>query len=233
MTEPTFEGAGDGWITSPDDPRLAAIWPGSVDYGDDLAFPLWVAREQVAEFAPALDVERVSYAIFGSVLPSETPGTINITRDEDVIRVYAAFRNDTGGPMPAPEVVASGIPEHLRPLSAASVEVEGLRWQLTTDGELALEEGTLEAGGTVDVTLFAAAPPGDGVPVVPEHYVAGQVLQTRALIRAGLAGGEDRTGVEEHVTVYPLDWTVKLLLRPRRGKPYFGGNRPPRTLGLP
>lgn len=67
----------------------------------------------------------------------------------------------------------------------------------------------------------------DNAPV-PEHYIAGQVLQTRALVRAGIAGSGDQTGGygEQTVTVFPLDWTVKQLLRPRRGRPYFGGRRP-------
>ena len=58
----------------------------------------------------------------------------------------------------------------------------------------------------------------------PENYVAAQVLQTRALLRAGLAGDGDRAGgYGETVTVFPMDWQVKNLLRPKRGKPSFGG----------
>lgn len=121
MTEPTFPGAGDGWITDPTDPRLVALWPGAVSYAaDDLAFPLWCAQVQCSEFAPAL-----------------------------------------------------------------------------ADGS-----------------------------AVPEHYVAGQVLQTRALVRAGYVGDNDRVGLDEQgVVVFPMDWTVKALLRPKRGLPYFGGGQ--------
>lgn len=61
---------------------------------------------------------------------------------------------------------------------------------------------------------------------VPDNYVAAQVLQTRALVRAGVTGSGDQAGgYGETVVVYPLDWTVKALLRPRRGRPYFGGGR--------
>lgn len=61
---------------------------------------------------------------------------------------------------------------------------------------------------------------------VPENYVAAQVLQTRALVAAGHTGPGDQSGsYAETVTVYPMDWTVKALLRPRRGRPYFGGRR--------
>lgn len=61
---------------------------------------------------------------------------------------------------------------------------------------------------------------------VPDNYVAAQVMQCRALVRAGIVGdGDHGGGYEETVTVFPMDWTVKALLRPRRGKPYFGGRR--------
>ena len=117
MSEPMPEGT---WITDPTDPRIGVLWPGGEDYGDDLAFPLTVARHECVEFAPAL---------------------------------------------------AEDAP-------------------------------------------------------VPAHYVAGQVLQCRALVRAGVVGSGDQTGgYAETVTLFPLDWTVKQLLRPRRGRPYFGGRR--------
>jgi len=62
---------------------------------------------------------------------------------------------------------------------------------------------------------------------VPDTYVAAQVLQARALVRVGIVGDGDRAGVGETVAVFPLDWNVKALLRPRKGKPYFGGGRTP------
>lgn len=120
MSEPTYEGRGDGWIVDAADPRLAVLWPGAADYGDDLGFPLEVARVQCEAFAPALD---------------------------------------------------------------------------------------------------PAAP-------VPENYVAAQVLETRSLVRAGVVGdGDAFGGVERTVSVFPMDWTVRAMLRPRRGRLYFGGRR--------
>lgn len=122
IAAPEYDGAGDGWITDPADPRLVVLWAGAADYGaDELPFPLYCAAVQCATFAPQL------------------------------------------------------------------------------------AEGA----------------------TVPENWVAAQVLQCRALIRAGIVGDGDRAGVGggEVVTVFPMDWTVKSLLRPRRGRPYFGGNR--------
>ena len=61
---------------------------------------------------------------------------------------------------------------------------------------------------------------------VPDNYIAAQVLQARALVRAGIVGSGDQMGEDgQTVSVFPMDWTVKLLLRPRKGKPYFGGRR--------
>lgn len=116
-----YDGTGGGWVEGPADPRLSVLWPGSEDYGDELGFPLYVARIQCETFAPAL---------------------------------------------------AEGV-------------------------------------------------------VAPVNYVAAQVLQTRALVRAGIVGDGDKAGgYGETVAVFPMDWTVKALLRPRRGRPYFGGRRP-------
>lgn len=120
MSTPSYDGYGDGWITSPDDPRLGVLWSGAIDHGDDLEFPLYIARIQCERFAPAL----------------------------------------------APDAI------------------------------------------------------------VPENYVAAQILQTRALVRSGIAGSGDQSNdYGETVTLFPMDWTVKNLLRPKRGVPYFGGRR--------
>lgn len=60
----------------------------------------------------------------------------------------------------------------------------------------------------------------DGAPV-PEPWRLAQAMQARALYRSGAAGSGDRLGLEDgpSVTVFPLDWTVKSLLRPKRGAP--------------
>lgn len=87
-------------------------------------------------------------------------------------------------------------------------------------------------GGGLDFPLYVAmiqcarfAPALAEGAVVPQNWVAAQVLQARALVRSGVAGSGDQVGVEETVAVFPMDWTVKNLLRPRRGRPYFGGRR--------
>ncbi|TDE91585.1 hypothetical protein EXU48_15680 [Occultella glacieicola] len=54
---------------------------------------------------------------------------------------------------------------------------------------------------------------------VPENWRLAQAFQARALYRSARAGSQDRLGEDGlAVTVFPMDWTVKNLLRPKRGK---------------
>ena len=71
---------------------------------------------------------------------------------------------------------------------------------------------------SAQVQCAAFAPDlGDDV-TVPVNYRHAQVLQARALYRAGMAGSNDQIGLDgQSVTVFPMDWTVKNLLRPKRG----------------
>lgn len=71
---------------------------------------------------------------------------------------------------------------------------------------------------SAQVQCAAFAPDlGDDV-TVPANYRHAQVLQARALYRAGMAGSNDQIGLDgQSVTVFPMDWTVKALLRPKRG----------------
>lgn len=55
---------------------------------------------------------------------------------------------------------------------------------------------------------------------IPETWRLAQALQARALYRASIAGSGDSIGEDGFtVTVYPMDWTVKNLLRPTAGVP--------------
>lgn len=66
---------------------------------------------------------------------------------------------------------------------------------------------------------YAPALPPDAP--IPAHYRLAQALQARALSRAGLVGsGDQMGGYGDTVTVFPMDWQVKNLLRPQQGRPY-------------
>lgn len=53
--------------------------------------------------------------------------------------------------------------------------------------------------------------------VIPDNWKLALIMQTRALWQATAVNPRDQIGEGEfQVTVYPMDWTVKNLLRPRR-----------------
>ena len=56
---------------------------------------------------------------------------------------------------------------------------------------------------------------------IPESYVLAQIRQTQNLYRASVtdAGGQIGDGESFAITVFPLDWHVKQLIRPNRGAP--------------
>lgn len=54
--------------------------------------------------------------------------------------------------------------------------------------------------------------------IAAENQFLAQIFQARALARAGYAGtdGEYYNGDGPTITMFPMDWTVKNLLRPKR-----------------
>ena len=71
------------------------------------------------------------------------------------------------------------------------------------------------------IQCVAFAPAVEGV--VPVNYRQAQLLQVRNLWQAtqkNVGGDIDAGGFS--VPVYPLDWVVKGILRPKRGVPSFG-----------
>lgn len=57
------------------------------------------------------------------------------------------------------------------------------------------------------------------VPLPEARHKLALLMQARALHRSTVAGSGDSLGGEFTVTVFPLDWTVKSLLRPTPGIP--------------
>lgn len=59
-----------------------------------------------------------------------------------------------------------------------------------------------------------------GSTTVPARWVQAQIMQARAVWRSSVAGDDNGLGAGDlTVTTFPMDWTVKNLLRPRRGRP--------------
>jgi hypothetical protein len=53
----------------------------------------------------------------------------------------------------------------------------------------------------------------------PDNWRLALIMQTRALWQASRVNEQDQIGLDgQQVTVYPMDWTVKNLLKPRSSK---------------
>lgn len=67
---------------------------------------------------------------------------------------------------------------------------------------------------------YAPAPPDGADVTIAESWRVAQVMQSRAVYRSFKAGAGDQIGGDGlAVTVFPLDWSVRQLLRPRTGRP--------------
>ena len=115
-------------------------------------------------------------------------------------------------------------------LTASNVGVVARYWPGASD----LDPGELDAllsSSAIQCDAYAPAVTSttlvDGVETevegfAPENYLHAQALQARALYRSTMAGSGDQIGIDgQAVQVFPMDWTVKLLLRPK-GRPRVG-----------
>lgn len=89
-------------------------------------------------------------------------------------------------------------------------------WPSESSGDLTdAERARLLEAARVQCEAYAPTLAVDAV--VPETHRLAQAYQARALYRSGQAGSRDQIGGDGlAVTVFPMDWTVKNLLRPRR-----------------
>lgn len=74
---------------------------------------------------------------------------------------------------------------------------------------------------TAQVQCVAYAPAVEGV--VPVNYRQGQIMQARNIwqsIKKDTSGSIGPDGLS--IPVFPMDWVVKAILRPKRGLPSFG-----------
>lgn len=72
------------------------------------------------------------------------------------------------------------------------------------------------------VIAYAPALPADAVDI-PTRYRVGQMMQVRNLWAATQVGASGELGGETYqVAPHPLDWHVKQILRPARGRPRVG-----------
>lgn len=56
--------------------------------------------------------------------------------------------------------------------------------------------------------------------IVPPNYRHGQLLQARALYTASITSQNENVGIGDYqVRVFPLDWTIRAILRPKTARP--------------
>ncbi len=97
-------------------------------------------------------------------------------------------------------------------LTPSNVTMVARYWPGAVDLDLD-ELAALLASAAVQCDAYAPQ-----VEVAPDNYLHAQCLQARALYRSTMAGSGDQIGIDgQAVQVFPMDWTVKNLLRPKRG----------------
>lgn len=87
-----------------------------------------------------------------------------------------------------------------------------VEWADRPDDDVAQE--LLDASHVACLAFLGAEP----AEVAANHKLA-ELLQARSLHRAGYVGSGNAAGGDFPVTVFPMDWTVKSLLRPQPGIP--------------
>ncbi|ARU50154.1 hypothetical protein CBR64_00105 [Cellulosimicrobium cellulans] len=95
----------------------------------------------------------------------------------------------------------------------SSLTEDELRENLEVAYEQCIDFGPLLANGRRWTTAHTGP--------TPARFAKAQKLQARALARSTYTGSNNETGLDGMtVTVFPMDWTVKNLLRPRRAMRY-------------
>ncbi|GAB2474405.1 hypothetical protein [Xylanimonas ulmi] len=90
------------------------------------------------------------------------------------------------------------------------------QWPDAVDLEPTLVARVLAAAQEQCEAFAPALAPGQEVPA---SWKVAVVMQARAIYRATIAGSNDQIGADGlTVTVFPMDWTVQRLLRPKRGR---------------
>lgn len=97
----------------------------------------------------------------------------------------------------------------------ADLDILDVQWADRPDDEVA--QFLLDAAHEQCVDFAPTAPA-----VIPANWKLAEMLQARALHRAGYVGSGNQSGSDFPVTIYPMDWTVQNLLRPKLGVPVVG-----------
>lgn len=94
-----------------------------------------------------------------------------------------------------------------------TLEQSRQQWQDAPVDDLLLTQ-ILESAKAQCIAYAPALTPGAAVPIT---YVQAQLMQARALYQSVISNQNDNVGVDGYqVRLFPLDWNIKALLRPKR-----------------
>lgn len=199
--------------------ELGSLWIGDVplsptraDFIDEVGSPV-----QISEFAswgaymlsPIGEVlGELSGSEHGNHLEFEWP-TTTILETQGIHTIIVTFFD------------AAGVEVQCEPFKFVVQEIDG--W-LTLEGARAqwadapLDDVFLfQILDTAKEQCVAYAPALAVGAVVPQRYVQAQVMQARAIYQSVIANQQDNVGVDGfQVRVFPLDFTIRALLRPKR-----------------
>lgn len=109
-------------------------------------------------------------------------------------------------------------PQLYRLLETARVQCAAYAPKLT--GQVSTSTAMTVAPDPENAGYYVLVEPGSTstAPRPPVNYKQAQLLQARGIWQSTMANVRDQSGPDQFpVTVFPMDWTVKALLRPKRG----------------
>ncbi|MGN7976526.1 hypothetical protein ACTJJ4_03050 [Microbacterium sp. 22195] len=171
---------------------------------------LEVAKGQCLAYAPLPAEPAPTYTPF-----TTTNGGVTFTfsRVGEIVTVEMVSNGTYG------EVYRDAIPEALRWVDLVDVYLDGFYLSYYSSTEAFISMDVPHDPGTYSYRYLGPDVEGTGPVEIPANYFAAIVTQARNLHNAGVSpvGGGDFDGSGYGVTTFPLDWTVKQLLRPELG----------------
>lgn len=99
---------------------------------------------------------------------------------------------------------------------ATDVELLDVQWADRPDVDAVVQD-LLDAAHVQCLAFLGAEPV-----VVTANLKLAEMMQARALHRSGYVGTGNAVGSEFPVTIFPMDWNVKRLIRPASAVPKVG-----------
>lgn len=193
----TTASAREQWVDAP--------WDEDGEGETLLASILAAAKEAVLAFAPV-----PTSTAPAPVTLTDGAWTVDLTGADDVVQ--AILTASAGG------LGTFVIPEAFRPVGLPGV-TNGAT--VTYFSGPAVLDATSADAATVTM-LWTAASSSEDAPI-PDGYPMAQLLQAKNIWNSGKATPSgDFDGGQYSLSTFPLDWQVRQLIRPKRGRPVIG-----------